>query len=628
MNGFDDDLNYIHTQFTSTSLNIEYTEQETHDPWYQPLETSSILLADITLPTIYNQIYESLLTTNYQQHITLSVLSSFLEKYTDIPTTKKIISVIGHPSPDDSINQDEFNLALSLLACSQQGLDVTLETIQQHREELPIPQLYDLQFNSNSTTQVSSSVVSVSSLNIDSQSNSKNIPSIPSSPFDTITITKDNNSNTTTTTTTSKDDEHHLQFNKVKLSDHDDVHDIKSKNKTVKDYQWFLEMDLITVELIPQKQGRIFKYVGYLVKSQLNQTCVKRRFTEFYILWETLIKRYPLRVVPNLPPKIMKSDDAFLERRRRGLARFMNAIVRHSVLNKDEIVQAFLSNEDFQNWYDVNQPSMEEEYIRTLPNIDFLRSKIPRDINDKLKRLQQRLKPAIEQYNKMIMTIQQLTSNEQAIANDMTLYSVTLSALNEINQQFNYSHCDSCQNVNKGQIKVAQTMENMAGLLDDKSLTMLNVFLEQLKYHRDLFLAIGDMLNRKNQLDHSIQYQRQAMPKSFAAKVIMSTYKSIPSSPSSVAFPIQQRRLSKDQINIMLESDYIKETLQQHRIVFIHYCLASELIYIHQQQVFLSLMYQEFVHQQNKLVQQEHCGWISLQKQLKSYLPDNPDDFA
>lgn len=101
-------------------------------------------------------------------------------------------------------------------------------------------------------------------------------------------------------------------------------------------------------------------------------------------------------------------------------------------------------------------------------------------------------------------------------------------------------------------------MENMAGLLDDKSLAMLNVFLEQLKYHRDLFLAIGDMLNRKNQLCNSIHYQRHAMPKSFAAKVIMSTYNKStslsPSSPSSAAFPIQQRRLSKDQINIMLES--------------------------------------------------------------------------
>lgn len=58
MNGFDDDLNYINAQFTSTLLNIVYAEQETHDPWYQPLEISSIL----RMLHIYNSFYKKVKT--------------------------------------------------------------------------------------------------------------------------------------------------------------------------------------------------------------------------------------------------------------------------------------------------------------------------------------------------------------------------------------------------------------------------------------------------------------------------------------------------------------------------------------------------------------------------------------
>lgn len=80
----------------------------------------------------------------------------------------------------------------------------------------------------------------------------------------------------------------------------------KTKSDPVKGYQWYLDMDLITVSLIPQKEGKLFKYVNYLVTSQHGAISVTRRFNEFYRLWESLLKRYPLRSVPGLPPKKIK----------------------------------------------------------------------------------------------------------------------------------------------------------------------------------------------------------------------------------------------------------------------------------------------------------------------------------
>lgn len=68
-------------------------------------------------------------------------------------------------------------------------------------------------------------------------------------------------------------------------------------------YQWFLDLDLISVTIAPEKEGFIFKHVNYIVESQQRSSKVLRRYSDFYWLWEVLLKRYPMRVIPNLPPK-------------------------------------------------------------------------------------------------------------------------------------------------------------------------------------------------------------------------------------------------------------------------------------------------------------------------------------
>lgn len=67
-------------------------------------------------------------------------------------------------------------------------------------------------------------------------------------------------------------------------------------------YQWFLDLDQITVT-VAEKEGFLFTHVNYWVQSSQRQTSVRRRYSDFYWFWEILLKRYPFRVIPNLPPK-------------------------------------------------------------------------------------------------------------------------------------------------------------------------------------------------------------------------------------------------------------------------------------------------------------------------------------
>lgn len=67
--------------------------------------------------------------------------------------------------------------------------------------------------------------------------------------------------------------------------------------------QWFRDLDHITVLRTSEKEGFLFKHVNYEVESEKLGSKVLRRFSDFYWLWEVLLKRYQFRILPNLPPK-------------------------------------------------------------------------------------------------------------------------------------------------------------------------------------------------------------------------------------------------------------------------------------------------------------------------------------
>lgn len=69
-------------------------------------------------------------------------------------------------------------------------------------------------------------------------------------------------------------------------------------------YQWFLHLDTIRISFAPEKEGIfLFKHTNYIVESKNRQTTVIRRYSDFWWLLEVLAKRFPFRILPNLPPK-------------------------------------------------------------------------------------------------------------------------------------------------------------------------------------------------------------------------------------------------------------------------------------------------------------------------------------
>ncbi|KAI9662460.1 MAG: intercellular trafficking and secretion [Bathelium mastoideum] len=113
----------------------------------------------------------------------------------------------------------------------------------------------------------------------------------------------------------------------------------------------------------PQKEsdGTKDAYVSYLVTThtdfksfQKSDFAVRRRFTDFAFLYNTLCREYPATAVPPLPEKhnmqYVRGDrfgPDFTQRRAHSLHRFLKRITLHPVLRRAAILMLFLESGDW-----------------------------------------------------------------------------------------------------------------------------------------------------------------------------------------------------------------------------------------------------------------------------------------
>ena len=111
---------------------------------------------------------------------------------------------------------------------------------------------------------------------------------------------------------------------------HELSEDLNDWLKSVRNTYKPLSADIILIEQLPDREGLLFKHTNYVVKHLVplpdtetsKDRSVIRRYSDFVWLQEVLLKRYPFRLIPELPPKkigTQNADAVFLERRRRGL---------------------------------------------------------------------------------------------------------------------------------------------------------------------------------------------------------------------------------------------------------------------------------------------------------------------
>ncbi|KAI7870996.1 hypothetical protein BDF14DRAFT_1878834 [Spinellus fusiger] len=351
---------------------------------------------------------------------------------------------------------------------------------------------------------------------------------------------------------------------------------------------WFESVDRIRVILLAEKEGFLFKHVNYRVESEQCATGVTRRYSDFYWLHQMLLRRYPCRLLPSLPPKHMRAkrcleDSVFLERRRKGLERFLSCLVRHPVIAKDDLVAVFLKEaSSLRIWVKKHAPVIQEATVDI--SFEEMKRGVPVHLKEGLETVRARVDPLIHLYTAFCEEMHHIIRLARAHSEELVRYSSTLNEMRVLEQACYTPDCLSCGYVVHGYGAISKHMQRAGEMQEDHATTSLQTTLETLTRHKALLVSLKELLERTDS---------------------------------------QLSRLSNTRTKQGTASGEVHET-QRH--VLIQYCLAFELSYLHKHQAFASMLYQTYVSEQIKYQRQLSDHWKALQV-LAYEMPSDPNDF-
>ncbi|RDX48205.1 hypothetical protein OH76DRAFT_1405121 [Lentinus brumalis] len=182
--------------------------------------------------------------------------------------------------------------------------------------------------------------------------------------------------------------------------------------------EWWKKQETVFVNILGQQGFILNRYLVYEVSSDRGAP-VPRRYSEFVFLWDVLVKRYPFRLLPALPPKRIGPDEGFLEQRRRGLARFINFVVNHPVIKDDPVLQSFLTEPSLEEWRKHTAISYEEESAsKRIDRVEEMA--IPSDLEDKLAVVRGKIGFLIEHWQRICLLTERIVRRREAAAVRLT----------------------------------------------------------------------------------------------------------------------------------------------------------------------------------------------------------------
>ncbi|TPX38135.1 hypothetical protein SmJEL517_g00377 [Synchytrium microbalum] len=359
----------------------------------------------------------------------------------------------------------------------------------------------------------------------------------------------------------------------------------------------------VKVMTAPEKGGVVFKHVQYVVECSLPPARVLRRYSDFVWLLDVLSKRYAFRSLPSLPPKKVnaQSDEAFLERRRRGLARFSTFIVNHPVLKEDVTVGAFLQyGSDIATYKKGHNLPIDEEYV----DADFGPAEmdsLPSDLDDRLASLKGNLDFLSDQYKELCTLMEKISRRADGSSQDFMRFGFVLNALTE-KPDCQEPECFNCPQINHGFSHIAGGLQKISRLMEEEASSTFDGVLESLKAHRDLLISLQELFQRR---DKAIIAQHAAID---ALKKRMTQNDTKAKDLASKGG--QQKEVERLE-NCIIQDRHELEW-QSHKIDFIRFACWQEMTCYHARKGFVSGLYQNYVRDQVKYSQQMSSIWEEL----------------
>lgn len=269
---------------------------------------------------------------------------------------------------------------------------------------------------------------------------------------------------------------------------------------------WWKNVDQVQISMVLEREG-YFAAQKYTVISSTRAEPLSRRYSDFVWLHDCLSKRYPFRLLPNLPPKRVSPDRHFIEHRRRGLKRWLGFVLNHPIFKVDGAVSVFMSEPNFEAWRKRNKVSYQEESESR--KIDqSAEMSIPADLEDRLEAFKQLLPELLASHTQLVLIAERSLKRLVEASADQSRMAMTLASLGERlpdschhrTLDVRSESCSLCKGVGAGLGAVSETLSREGSESEGRSKALLLGSLEDLKCQRDLYVTARDLFYRHEKL--------------------------------------------------------------------------------------------------------------------------------
>ncbi|KAL1840004.1 hypothetical protein VTJ49DRAFT_921 [Mycothermus thermophilus] len=366
----------------------------------------------------------------------------------------------------------------------------------------------------------------------------------------------------------------------------------------------------VVVTLMPEKEGMfLFQHHNYEVTSTRRGSKVVRRYSDFVWLLDCLHKRYPFRVLPLLPPKRvavngnhLSNDGAFIEKRRRGLARFLNSLVRHPVLSQEQLVVMFLTvPTELSVWRKQATISVQDEFTgRPLP--PGLEDSLPPSLEDLFSRTRAGVKRSAELYINVCNLMDRLVKRTEGVAADHARLALSLISLTDASADTYATDPSDVPLLNDGLQAMSRHLRQAQGLMEDEARAWDQGVLEDLKRQRDALVSLRDLFDRRERLD------KDNIP--YLEKRIAANEQKLANLRAKPEGMVKPGEIEKVVEAIIKDKQSIVE--QHNRSVFVRECLRDELVYFQHTQYHVSRWNQDWAQERVKYAEMLADNWRRL----------------
>ncbi|KAJ1648378.1 Sorting nexin mvp1 [Coemansia asiatica] len=590
----------------------------------------------VILPPVYTIAYSSAKKAGGGR-ITRDVLQKALA-YSGLPRHVIGQIILAADTGAAEISKQDFNLALAMAALAQKNMSPTIDAVLFHKDDLPIPDLDGIEALASSSTASETAFADgpngksvggppgfMDSSDDPWLSAMAKTPGAPVAAMSAMTLDANDIETTSSAPPVSSlhaSKEQQGAGGRTSVSSGSAGAETFVPQISMDAIQWRLDMEDVSIKEAAEKGGIVFKHTNYEVSTRSFSAMVVRRYNDFFWISNYLVKRYPYRMHPNIPPK------GFADNRIKGLTRFSSAMLRIPFLRRDALVIQFFSNSDeFSRVVKVGNLDMDAEEVdpdeeagntpwseirETYAAFDDFYAQVARDE---------------EKYRIQITSLEKIARYKQAIGDELYAYSETIRKLNmpaegSTNSRRFYKLSKAKRALNNNLNDLSMSFSDVSLLDKSQGEVIKAMSAEYLRRLYDVVISMKLMMDRMRLMDRNKEIQRISERNLSNRKALAQLSGDSPAGADSAA--IDRSSIERLERLIGEDTTELKKLETEQRCIEVRF--YQELARYKCYESFLQMHYHRLVEEQIK----HHTLVLNAWKQAlvtADDLPTNPLDF-